>query len=726
MDKKEHKQVYYVPETPKVDPLALNQNEIKLDDTLKSIVNENGLIKTELETDVVLSRIAKDIYKNYLAGFRETYANAVTACQSAAETFKSTPTIEVTLDKDMRMLRIKEIDSMGVSPEAFKDIYRVVGRTGNADGKRLGQFGFGRLAWVALSDRMIFETKYRTVDGRTGSYALENKEGLAFAPLRAPDIDDFGTTLSFFLYENLDLSRLESYIKTAGQLVPIKTTLKVISDGKEIVTPLTMTPESILDANIKKNTHNDTKILSTEMLTYKDSEVEVYGKLAVGKYSWTSADTEWEQYRDHLYAYADYRLLGMPIDQDRSSGPFTALLVNILDERKFQPTADRDRLREDTAQALSEKLVQVFRNMLVQRLSMSTLTDYMALPKEWKIIFDVYARNFTIMGDHPIIQMITTEVSTRGMSERWKIPLGRMLNLIPKERLFFSLNGTPGHYLPKVQSIVPNAVAVIIHDEETAKALRDYGVRDLKEFGKGKKVASVEPIDYVIYQSNNYTARKRASKQELPETTIKIPDGRLLEEYIRRIGRFRHDYVVTRDMKHLDGIGIGLAAFMRKVGTKIVTTSEGPMAVKDIPKDMYPMLCVYDMPDTAQLMFKGKTAADLSLGEPWESNNNTPVIGILADANTIFEVMFYFEERRRQFELDTEGSIISRAYFGDNWYSRGNFYEHNLSILHVYLMCKDKELAGLFQIAMGDANNYEEMVKRRTKVLDTLAHLDKS
>ncbi|MDG6918491.1 MAG: hypothetical protein JRN62_03540 [Nitrososphaerota archaeon] len=715
----EPKQKYYVPETPKVEALDLGQGDINLDDTLKSIVNENGLIKTELEADVVLTRIAKDIYKNRLAGFRETYANAITACQVAAEMFKCTPSIEVTLDKDTRMLRIKEIDSMGVSPEAFKDIYRFIGRTGNADGKRLGQFGFGRIAWVALSDRMIFETKYRTQDGRVGEYAMENKEGLAFSPIKTSELGTFGTTLTFFLYENVDLDTLESYIRTAGELAPVDTTFRMVSGGIETSQKLSKTPEAIID-DVISGANNATK-LSTELLTYKDAEVEIYAKLAVAKY-WQSESDEWSQYNHAVRCTPEYRLLGMPIDCNIGAGPFSSLLVNILDERKYRPTADRDRLREDDVVALQEKLSKLFSQMVSAKLSMSTLNEYMALPKEWKLVLNIQYGRLPLPSSLQIADIVTTMVSIRGLSDANKLNLGHILNTIPKERLFFILNGSPGHYLPKVRSHVPDAVAIIVHSETMAKALKEYGVRDLKEFGKGTSIATTGPADFVVYTCDRNKWRERVPKKDLPPTTIKIPGQKLLEGYTRRVGRFSTDYIVTRDMKYLDGIGITLGAFMRKVATKVVATSEGNMCAKDIPTSMVPVLCVYDLTDAAPLIFKSKEASKHGAA----THNKPPVIGILGDANTIFEVMFYLEEKGRTFELDVEGTATARARMGDDWFPSGHFYEHNLAVLHVYLMCKDEGLRKLLQIAIDESSNYKEMVPRRAKALEVIARLAKN
>jgi hypothetical protein len=727
MSKREQEAKYFTPEVPKVEGLALKPSETELADELKELVDSNGLIKTEMETDVVLGRIAKDIYKNELAGYRETYANALTACQRAVQLFKASPSIEITFDMDNRMLEIKEIDSTGITPAEFRDIYRVVGRTGNADGTMLGQFGFGRLAWVQLSDRMILETKYRSTDGKTGAYAFENKEGRAFAPIPAAGRDSFGTTHKLFLYDTVDLEKLLAYIKAAGEMAPIKTTLRLIRQFKESTSTLNKTPAELFKE--QANTNDSRAVLTTEILSYKDEDIELYGAFEVRSWRWDSRNNDDISFGDGYSVtnyYPQVYLLGIPIETDYSAPKFfSRCIINILNERKYVPTADRDRLREDSNNALAEKIRQVSTAILEKRLNIKSIADYMALPKVWKLV--VGERQMGVdLG--PVVELVSSHVSLRGSNARWKTSVGKILNTTDKARLFYQLNSSSSHYFDKARSIVPGAMAMIIHSEAHAKLLDDYGIKNLSIF-KGTKSGPNVPTDVVVYTYTSNGIRVELSK--LTSMTIKIPEGKLLKPYISLISHVRTDYVITRDSKILNGVGILLDDLLKNVGNKKITTSAGEMKVKDVPKDAVPLLGVYDIPSAAKLLFGKLTARDVvdnpEIDGLGPEHLEKPLLGILADANTIFELVLYFTEKKQKFIEDFNGrltacALLRIAHQYDNQHS---YYYHQLwARMHIHALCSDPELDVLMQVVI-DHTSSNDLLARRKKIFETLDRLQK-
>nr|WP_276978642.1 hypothetical protein [Ferrimicrobium acidiphilum] len=729
MSEQSQEVTYYKPAIPKVEGLELKPAEIGLQEELRGLVGSDGLIKTELETDVVLSRIAKDIYKDFLAGYRETYANAVTACQRAVDMFKASPHIEVTLDMDTRLLEIKEIDSTGITPAEFRDIYRVVGRTGNADGTRLGQFGFGRLAWVSLSDRMVLETKFRTIDGKTGTYAFENKEGRAFAPITPPEIGAFGTTHRFYLYDNIDLATLLEYIKSAGAMVHTKTTLKIVKQFNETVETLNKTPAELL----RRDQTNDSEIrMATEILSYKDDDIELYGVLEiVGWNNWNQKNKEIEfgnQYRvehDHPNIY----LLGMPIQSDyRIPMYFSRCIINVLNERKFQPTADRDRFREDATEALNQKIKDVVSNLLQTRMNMKTLADYMALPKVWKLVLGGYRTNMDLGA---VVQFVSSYVSLKGSNEHWKVNVAKILNTTSKTELFYQLNRVSQHYLNKAKSLVPGAVAMTIRSVDQAKLLDDYGVKNLKTM-MGMKKGTITPSDFVVYSAGwGGTTRQRIEPSKLTQNTIKIPAEKHLEPYTTLLNSIRTDYQVTRDSAFLSTIGVGLEAFLKNTGNKKVTTSSGDMLVKNIPKNVIPIIGIYDIQAVASLIFGKLTLKDLFDDEKPELWNDvktsTPLLGILTDKNTAFELILYFSERKQKYVKDFDGHRVAAKILGatETKYTnyRSSYYQQLWARLHINAVCKDPELDSILQVIIDNTNDFNMMQPRRDKIIETLDRL---
>lgn len=733
MSQQENETKYYKPAVPKVEGLELKPSEVPLAEELRGIIDADGLIKTEMENDVVLSRIAKDIYKNFLSGYRETYANAITACQVASETFKCSPHIEVTLDMDNRMLQVKEVDSTGISPAAFRDIYRVVGRTGNADGSRLGQFGFGRLAWISLSDRMLLETKWRATDGKTGVYALENKEGRAFAPIPAPEMDSFGTTLRFFLYETINMDQLLNYIRDAGRMVPVKTTLKLIKQFKETSETLNKTPAEMLAVHLDRRTD---RRISTDILSYKDSELELYGLLDITAWNyWSDRDKKDIDFGDSFqvdYISQELFLLGLPIEGGYDiPRRFSRCVVNILDERKFPPTADRDRLREEAKQALNAKINQITTTLLRQQMTPKSLAEYMAMPKVWKMAMAAYRQDVTL---GPVAEFVSNAVSLRGSGEREKVSVAKILNTIDKSKLFYTLNGFSPHYLNKARSVIPGALAMIVHSAEHVKLLEDFGIGSLKAYATNQKIATAAPADFVVYNSSKYRKMDRARVElaKIETKTIKVPEDKLMDPYVSLLNVVDTNYHITRDSKYLDAVGVKLHILLRKIGNMKVTTSAGDMTVKTIPKDAVVVFGVYDVPSVSQLVFGGITAGSLYKEPPEGEAGFTKrqlakkVLGILADQDTIFELILYFKERGQKYIQDFSGRMSADKVMGINskWsYYSSDYYQQLWARMHVQAVCKDPELNAVFQVVLENTSNFDELKTRRAKILETLDRL---
>src|SRR6202521_1302982 len=113
---------YSVPEIPQPAPISVAKDELDYDKQLLALT-KGGVMKVRVEEDVVVSRIAHDIYANPRSGYREMYANAVTACLVAKEEFGAKPAIKVTINPLQRTLEIEETDSIGISVETLSTIY---------------------------------------------------------------------------------------------------------------------------------------------------------------------------------------------------------------------------------------------------------------------------------------------------------------------------------------------------------------------------------------------------------------------------------------------------------------------------------------------------------------------------------------------------------------------------------------------------------------------------
>ena len=154
----------------------------------------DGFLAVSLESDVVTQRISRDLYASPQSGIRELYVNEVRACKEAAR-HGAKPYIHITIDAAVRSITVEGIDSMGMGWTTFRDVYAVLGRSTNFDGRTPGQFGFGRAAYTCLSDIMIMDIHSRETGER---YSVMGRNGVGFQTgLPEPaDMDHFGVRIS--------------------------------------------------------------------------------------------------------------------------------------------------------------------------------------------------------------------------------------------------------------------------------------------------------------------------------------------------------------------------------------------------------------------------------------------------------------------------------------------------------------------------------------------------
>jgi hypothetical protein len=708
---------FYRPEGPKVDPLPIPKSDAKSE--LSSIADDRGLIKVQLDQEAVLPRIANGIYANFESGFRETYANAITACLNAKEQFPdASPRIEITFNKDTRLLEIKEVDSTGISFEAFRDIYVVVGRSGNFDGTKPGQFGFGRMAWTTLSDRMILQTRYRTVDGKTGQFAVEGKNGLAFAILPEPSLDTFGTTISMVIYDKIAPDKLITYIKEASELSPVDTYLTLVDDLLSSRIKLNRTCEEVLTDRTHwirpyYGRHTDEEYAThtwSNIYVFKEPEFEVYA-VNITRKSWGMAMP------DLVYDGTETVLLNLPINTSIKL-PFSRALIRILDERALAPTADRERLKEETENLILDKL----KRHLVSHFSKYVVHDtdqFIKLDLTDKVILHAVIHDWRIQDISMLVDNDTrlfmeslerARINVKGIDEhkrRYFCDLATLLTYFTKDEMFVDAIYTRKH-LMLLRTVVPRAIILLedsfLNNHNTQQLLDQLQLRNATEYIKTNKLKlpprpkSASPRGYTVHKATTTLKSILPRDETKTYTTVnEIPAENLIvvsrKDSITKYAAILNQVATKYQLMLSNSVNKGtkFEDFIEKVGKSKQMTSRGEIYPKDFLAFESIMFALNDDPAVA--------------AELYESDERLVVFADSEDR--IFELAAYLTKHDKPYKImllpHEEFETYVGAPFHDFSQNSSYFYNHDKlsisklmwSLMRLYKAAADKETAFL-------------------------------
>ena len=270
--------------------------------------SEGTFVPNRMENDAIMRRVSRDMYASPTAGIREIVANEITAAR-AAKKLGANPRIEVTILPDR--VCVWGMDSLGMERRIFDDVFTVLGRSGNFDGKTPGQFGFGRAAYMTISDHMLLETRHRNGD----KYTVLGVEGRGFqVDIGEPDIP-FGTRITMAPRAGVNARALADMVRSIAGRCEIPLTMVTVNGSEE--------PER--------------RRLEFSGL-YLDADLP---------------DVEFSVGPNYSVNYKSY-LCGMPIGFRYRGSYSIGVVVDIHDERKHPPTPDRERMAEESETAISK------------------------------------------------------------------------------------------------------------------------------------------------------------------------------------------------------------------------------------------------------------------------------------------------------------------------------------------------------------------------------------
>lgn len=393
-----------------------------------NVIKEGNTIKVTMDQDVMIQRVSHEIYSNFESGIRELINNEYRACRQARDKYNAKPKVQVTINARTQQLTIEGIDSLGISVRVFDKVLRRLGVSGNVDGgNEIGQFGMGFASYTTLSELITVETYSREDEQQ---YAFLGDRGIDFKILPKPDRDTYGTKLSLTCKDSVYWYQVIEKIEACALFSTIPTTIIVEDDGKkddEIYSSYDNIEEGVIECSVfnsgkefcrkryelqASHQHNEigksTRGLCDNQYAVgfhkevhiDNDDYEFYGIFSVAKMHRMITGT------NRKYSMFEKRLVNTPIDGDINiNGNWSCYYLNIKDERKFVPTADRDRLKDESCRLIENLLNNELRNHFTG-LGITSIKEYNAslhkcvldnlyvikdvMPKEdYEISFDV-------------------------------------------------------------------------------------------------------------------------------------------------------------------------------------------------------------------------------------------------------------------------------------------------------------------------------------------------
>ena len=575
--------------------LTLAKTATITNDRISKLEDSNGVIRARLEEDVVRQRLSRDIYSNPSSGFRELYVNEARACKRAlALKSDNQPRIMLTMDHSNRNLVIHGINSLGMPLKRFKEVLAVLGETDNDSGNEIGQFGMGHLAFRALSDNILFE-----------SFSLESSEkysylgdGEKYERLPEPrGLESTGTRVTVTLREDINLRKLEEYARTVCAFSNIDTFLTVLNeDGNEI--------RESDQVNIYKDLGNVVSSSYGIPIEIDDDDFYLKGMLVPRSSDSRPAPT--------------VLLLRVPIQAKNLASSlelFHTCVLNVKNERKYKPAADRERLREDAQELLLQEINSKLKETVPRALDLKSLDDFRNSPCHDFYYASGETELYTPSKETQEITNIVNFHVKRNGDGKDSIKLGNFL--VQSKHLFLSRSVVREyeHVLRKEyeDAIVFKAAYRYNYDAYSEKLFQKYGIRTdtEEEFQRVKAKLGREwragldseartesddaPYYVTIHQSHivteerygrttHYLSERAESEYRaswIDEKVIFIPSGKL-SKYLEILTEVDSSYKLTKANPKRIPNAVTLDEFVRKVNAKEVETSDGRMTFSQI------------------------------------------------------------------------------------------------------------------------------------------------
>lgn len=581
------------------EPTIVSQKPLDIeytDDSFDDITN-GGLIKTKLNEQVIIQRIAKDLYKNSTSGLRELYNNAARACRIANKEYpwEGDAFVRITIDKDNRQLIIEDVCATGISIARFKQVLLVLGTSDNLNSKEVGQFGMGFASYTTLSSALILETKSRVKgkDGEYQNYKMVAKDGLSFQPVGKSKLDDFGTKLTMTLYEDVDIDKLLETLRQLVRFSGIKTVLELKNyqnDDDYRREYRTGDSETVYEAKTILQEIEKIKARKSGIIHFDNDDFEFVAAIGATTIS----------------GKPEVLIVGTLIESEINL-PCNQWILNIKDERKFKPMPDRDRLTESADKALQFKL----NFMIKEHFNKVRIRSYDELrdsPYKSEFLWLCNYGNSTLMPESEREFMILFNFVVKEAA-RGKFATTHNITLALEnfDEIIYMNNNTKNavdkmESLYKDKNILPFTFTKGKKNVDWSKELQileDFGVRNSSTIFKENRIKIIQEkkalkdVEILVHYNTGYYQKSYIDVEEVDDKVMMIDEGSTTD-VIGIIRRGRCPYKITKYMKEFKDTDVLLwSEFRKDLPEMEVDTNMGPMTIEkfyDHPKDKY--LCV--------------------------------------------------------------------------------------------------------------------------------------
>lgn len=598
----------YRPEIISENPITLDPKLTEYSPTLLSAI-ENGMIQVKLDEEVVKQRISYNMYEKPSSGLRELFANELRACHTARDKHGAIPRIEITINPGelSRKLSIRGYDSMGISEELFISVVRYLGRSDNFSGNEPGQFGFGLASYTCLSDIMTLETYSR----QTGKkFAVIGKSGIGFNILPESDIDSYGTKITLTLRDDININNLISSLEQFVRFCDIDVFLVLEDDLNTSNTPYSagintikrMTFSQYLDTTLGR------RILAMElkMITHLSIEIREDGYEFYGRFSFIDYELDTDAHGTNTHYIPGTRnsqntlLLGLPIGAEISL-PVPYYVLNILDERMYKPTTDRERLSEDAVNVLQDRITQKITDVLAGD-DIENLSDFNTC--KYRMLYDNIQKN-TGIG-----QCVSDNVNNilSFLNQKIVLDTGKRVtikNIVKKGKIPVRLRSMRSSKVLALRGAIKNAqifkfIPSNNPDAEEMIAKLRGGVIDGDEYiikndlhaVNGATLVMEVPVKYRVRRLGNcYKAdTKKVMSDRIEDHMIRVTPKQIKTLY-EVMYNIESKYMAVIERKYLNG-GLRYADFMRQIGEMRVQTNFGSMIMNQVVLHGKPVVVV--------------------------------------------------------------------------------------------------------------------------------------
>jgi len=558
----------YSPQITEQKPLKIDNSTTGFDDIIV-----DGVIHTKLNEKVIIQRIAKDLYKNSTSGLRELYNNSARACRITAKKYSDIdPEITVTLDEEQRSLVIED-NGIGISKDRFKQVLLELGTSDNLDETEVGQFGMGFASYTTLSSVVIIDTRTREDD----QYKMVAKDGMSFQPIGDCTKEGFGTKLSMTLYPEVDIKSLAEIMDGLAKYSGVRTVLN-LNNCDDIPYRMRHGIQELLQETFQ----SEAEKAHTKQDNLIRIDTEDFELVALVTGGHTSSN------------YSHIHLLGTPIDSSIRV-PFSWWLLNIKDERKFQPMPDRDRMREESDKKLETSILIAIRKYF-SSLDIRNYSDWLKSERKYEYLW---------LATHPDLAPISCQPDLYRLNNcdtRDVIYTGKSygdVTIVTKLRENNDLvyqgykNIGMGN---KIKQFKPDSKLFTVkktskHDwRSDVEFLKTWGIPDGKQILLDNKVVipKLQKIEFELigHTHASYYEHGIVDLEAIDDNYIKI-DNVPINDVLNFVKKYQNPYTFLRNAKELaDYECRNFSEWLKDDIPNIVcATNKGAMTIKEIAED---------------------------------------------------------------------------------------------------------------------------------------------